>query len=237
MLENQKGSGHIVVIVLIVLVLLGATGWFVWNNNRKSDNSEESNTSTSEENKDVEEQYVIPEGYTVYENDEIGFKFAYPNEWTAPVVVSDSDTALVTTLSDENLSSAGYIKGPVQVFSSPEASFKTNTQYKGAVVSPQTTDGSTAWIVESSGLGEIEVGEEYDAKILHQGDGLTVWEFPASHANSAWNTLVFEIDGTFVGIGSPLFNPSLDLSQEEFDASRKAFDNSLAEIAKTIRKL
>ncbi|MCA9333102.1 hypothetical protein KDA00_04505 [Candidatus Saccharibacteria bacterium] len=48
----------------------------------QSSSENEQSVIASEQNKDSsKEEYVIPEGFVVYENPDYGFKFAYPKEW------------------------------------------------------------------------------------------------------------------------------------------------------------
>jgi hypothetical protein len=86
MYRNQKGFSSIeIIIVFIVLGFVGLAGWYVWHKNQVHEapktNSSEEDHKQQKSNPDKQAVKTIPEGYVAYENIELGFKVAYPNEW------------------------------------------------------------------------------------------------------------------------------------------------------------
>lgn len=243
MQKNQKGFGHVgIIVIVIVLGLVGLSGWFVWNNNKTDDasNTGATKNDSSETNDDSQtETYDVPAGYELYKNTELGFKLTYPETWQRPQIAADANAALSAVLSDDTLDAGGDLKGAPQIFSAQAPQFEANMEYKGATLRPMTTNGNTVWEVKSAGLADVNVGSIYQPapKIIYEKGDITVYDFPASHANSSWTTLVFRIKDKYIGVTSPVFNPPSQLSQEEFDARRADFNASLKQVAKSIREM
>lgn len=83
------GSGHpkrhrwiIVFMFLVIVGLAGALGWYVWRDMqkepRKSSDSDAPVAHTGPCNGDPN---TAPDGYTFYENETLGYRFAYPEAW------------------------------------------------------------------------------------------------------------------------------------------------------------
>lgn len=79
MLKNKKGFTLVeVVLVIVALAAIGFAGW-TWYQANQAEEVTENKERTGEIEK--EEESSIPEGWTEYRNEELGFAFAYPEEW------------------------------------------------------------------------------------------------------------------------------------------------------------
>jgi hypothetical protein len=243
MKNNQKGFGVVeALVIVLILGLVGFGGWFIWNKNQtngQSNGNGKDAKSINDAGGKEQESYIVPKSYKVYENTELGIKLAYPEVWDAPQMATNANATLAALLSDETIASTGNVKGGLQIFSSQTQEFEVSANYKGAMLEPEASDGKTVWKVKTAGLEDVVVGSVYAPapRVLYEKDNLKVYEFPASHASGAWATLAFAVNDNFVGIATPLFNPSDGIGQEEFDARRASFNDTLAEVAKTIRIL
>ena len=83
-MKKQQGSAHVIVIVILVLALLGALGFIFWQNfSKESNDTTQTTTTEPKDNDTTEEVSTVPDGYIAYEDDALGFSFAYPAEWGA----------------------------------------------------------------------------------------------------------------------------------------------------------
>lgn len=92
MFKNQKG--FTVLEIVLILALIGVIGfagwnWYVANQESEPAESREEVTDSADE-EDEEEVYTVPEGWTEYANSDLGFAFAYPEEWGQVKVSKES---------------------------------------------------------------------------------------------------------------------------------------------------
>jgi hypothetical protein len=81
---NQQGSTHVAIILVLVVALVGTLGFVFWQNFSKTDVSDtpEASTETVNDNEPAIETVLnIPAGYTMYENEALGFSLSYPSQW------------------------------------------------------------------------------------------------------------------------------------------------------------
>lgn len=83
-MRDQSGFTLVeILLIVLVLAVLGFGGYYVWS--QQSDNEQESASQstdsedvTSPENGTTE---ALPAGFTLYENEELGFEFIHPESW------------------------------------------------------------------------------------------------------------------------------------------------------------
>ncbi len=85
MKRNEKGFSAVeIILVLLVVGLIGVVGFMVYKNHNKTTNSTTSTSSsspTTTQKTTSNTQLTIPSDWTWYENNDLGFKFAYPSSW------------------------------------------------------------------------------------------------------------------------------------------------------------
>jgi len=83
--KQQDGIAHpgIILLILLVLSAIGFAGWRVHETGKDAKEAESTATNNSSATTPASQQNEnkIPNGYELYENAELGFKFAYPKEW------------------------------------------------------------------------------------------------------------------------------------------------------------
>lgn len=101
---NKKGFGAVEMLLIILLLgLIGGVGWYVWK--QRSDKQTSSTTAPTTLNaptvtKTTEKKaYKVPDGYVVYENKELGFKFVYPKEYGEISKSTPDDSAMALSYS------------------------------------------------------------------------------------------------------------------------------------------
>ena len=115
--KNQKGFGHVgIMVIIIVLGLVGLSGWFVWDNGKNKDDSskdisksqnESDNTKSEQESESTEKPKL-----KTYAGPNI--TFAYPDTWTietrenSPEWVYFKSADYVEPLEDSPVIRAGY---------------------------------------------------------------------------------------------------------------------------------
>ena len=157
-MDNQGISKVGVVVSVLALVALVVTGWF-WYQSEQDDNSEVADVDSEEE----EEAPRYPDGWVEYGDSELGFSFAYPQEWGE-----------VETEQDEGMTGVAFsasFSGNDNVTLAAES-----TGYE-SVMGPSAISGAQGWGVDNGvyhfnrGADEVEVqgANEFEA---WEGDGL-----------------------------------------------------------------
>lgn len=114
---NKKGFGHIgVTLLVLVLLVIGGAGYFVWDRNRTPETETTSDTASDEATDDGDGSCTALAGYLVYNNTDVRFCFAYPEEWgTASVALgvidvdNESGNGWLGTFSDEANASFAFL--------------------------------------------------------------------------------------------------------------------------------
>lgn len=79
MLKNSTGFTLVeAVLVIVALAAIGFAGWTWWQANQNTQDSQ-SDSKPAEENTEESEQH--PDGFTAYQNQDIGLQMHYPEEW------------------------------------------------------------------------------------------------------------------------------------------------------------
>lgn len=81
----EKGFSAIELLLIPVVVgMISGLGYYVWQKGKSSpatsDSSQQATKTTKPEEK-KEEKPTIPEGFVEYKNEELGFRFVYPEAW------------------------------------------------------------------------------------------------------------------------------------------------------------
>jgi hypothetical protein len=185
--RNQSGVAALTIIGLILIfAVVGFTGWRVWEARKDAKKQLESGSSqqaTKTEPKNEESK--VPEGYTLYENKDLGFKFSYPKEW------------------GEAKTSAGPETGHLIKGSEFTISFTKNDNVTAGVVSkdwkhdPNLGHGGQVYAGAYSGISYAEL-TKYGGTTTQQKDDMS---FIVSQGISgvscigAGNILVHSLDG------------------------------------------
>lgn len=87
MIKNEKGFGVVeVILILVIIGIIGFTGWRVYEANREASQVPIDNSTIV-----PREKSSVPDGWKKYENKDLSFSFAYPEEW-GEVIVSNETT-------------------------------------------------------------------------------------------------------------------------------------------------
>lgn len=96
---NKNGFAHLgIFLLVVVLLVVGGAGYYVWDRNRDKSTDMASESAEDEAAGDAvddgEGACTAPDGYVVYNNTDVRFCFAYPEEWgTASVALGVIDAA------------------------------------------------------------------------------------------------------------------------------------------------
>ncbi len=103
--KSQSGFSPVHVVLILVLVgIIGFTGWKVYDAGKPT-KMVDSNAVTPDAKKESNraEENKIPDGFTEYENKDLGFKFIYPQSW-GEVQVNKTETESLASGSSYRLS-------------------------------------------------------------------------------------------------------------------------------------
>ncbi len=227
-------------IILVVLAILGLGGWYVWQRNRthalKTTNTAASNAKTTE----GQEKYVVPDNYTIYENADLGFKFAYPKEWGELQATQDK-TVFLSTQTANIPGDTSTIHGTLKVWMADAGSFRLRTGYSTEIKPVQTHEGY-AWIVAAvdPDFDGQSVGSSYKpapSEVFKQ-DSVHVYELETGHASNAWSVLAFPVGDRFVGVQLPSNESTGMLADGTITANpitSDQYQDLAVKIAKTVR--
>jgi hypothetical protein len=219
MKENQNGfSVPHLLLGLVVVAIIGFAGWRVYeaqkDTNKSLDNASNASEVTKQEKK---EEYKIPEGYVVYENKEVGFKFAYPKEFgdlkglTNKVVPSISNKEAGAALSTDK-PNPPFIEGStngiaLSVLQSPDDIFYTVKYGPTAKYS-----GDNLVAVEINPADKInKSGSEYKnfngaKEVVNLIRGIKVYHIQGGDEGVTNTKFAFKIDNQVVIIELPGFS-------------------------------
>lgn len=188
-------------IILLILLLL-FFGWWWWKDKDKKDSTANTNTNNSSQEQQPQEETACDEGYTAYENADLGIGFCYPTDW-GTVTVADARLQTTSTTVDGTVIAAdtgerwlvSFSAKPAVHLGMVTADWSTEVGRDGVCVDPavQTLPSfspfSTAWETEGTPVTyatrgiEVASGEfliqEYVDDLLTNGvcvEGFTIIE-------------------------------------------------------------
>lgn len=243
MKKNQNGFG-LVGIIILTLVIAGAgfAGWRVFDAKSKminnsqfqaQDNSAQETTEEKTENK--EEEYVVPDGYIVYENKYIGFKFMYSKIWGTLKTRNNSKLPLDIEGSQLATNDPRYPTSLI-VFADKQNKFEIANRYKSIVTLKPIKSGNNqySWMItKASHFITQKEGEIYEPapKMVYESGDIRVFDFSTGHASGEWTTWAFVANDFFVGLHLPMYN-SMDKNQAAFPnekLDREKFEKAILE--------
>ncbi|HEX8227531.1 MAG TPA: hypothetical protein VF572_06715 [Candidatus Saccharimonadales bacterium] len=245
MKSQQHGFGALGVFsIILVLGIIGFSGWFVWQKSAANETAQDTAAKATPGNKKAApEKYVVPAGFTLYENADHGFKFAYPTKWGEIIKTRNEAVPTLIAESSENKSANGYVNGKLQIRIDEANTFTQMAAYHAYDVKPVREGSEYTWVV-SRLVGDIQggqkVGEAYDPqpKLAYKDGGLRIYEFKLSHACGEWSDLAFPIGYNFVSITVPAFCDMgvEDTTQERSDKALAEYQAMIAKVASSIRQ-
>lgn len=163
---NTYGFSMVEVAILILVVgLLGAAGYVVWGSKNPDNNSPSQSTQdtvapkspTSEDN-----TYQVPSGYKLYENKQLGFKFAYPAVYGDMMSQPEENGVMITKTAPLEIEYVPGVSAPSKftVFTYPSVSQEISSHKYEAMVKLV----NDKWIVTKTnpvGVNKSPVGSEY----------------------------------------------------------------------------
>ncbi|MFO0920045.1 MAG: hypothetical protein U0451_00020 [Candidatus Saccharimonadales bacterium] len=212
---------------------------------------------TEDPTEETKPEYVVPEGYLVYENRELGFKFAYAKEYG-----SIDEIQLTQGAKSKHTNTSVYSVDLNKYFESSEAPENSKTGVSGEISLSnfKSTDvtitsrrnGSDVklenakWInitVNPVDPAKNQVGQEYkdiEGKSLvpTNNNGLQVYDFKSADEGCTIHQLLFVVNDKLNMIKTPRFcdgtlNPSGDGKKIDDSAYNNLVNSILTSIAKT----
>lgn len=240
---KHKQNGFTVVegfIIVVVVALIGFAGWFVWQDNKKDDQSSTAPPDTSQEEQDEDgepkEKYTIPDGYKLYEDAEIGFKFAYPKnigQLNIEEVPGNQNIISYRKSSGEDNVFAPYTYSYLIVQVNKKEGSVTNASKYGPML--EYTGGK--WIVTAKQGGDLlngdySIGSEYKATVARGANDTKVYDFSYEDEGCYRSKWVFESHGGLVQILLPKVcaDELGDVPQERLDTYNKEAERVLETI-------
>lgn len=201
-MKTQNGFS-IVGIVITILILIGASfvGWRVYGSHgKKTDDASQKagNTNIANKQKGSKEEYKAPEGFVVYDNRELGFRFSYPNHWGA-LSPKEGSSMILELQTVAAFSESNDIQ--FTVWADKVEKFKTYPNYKQFTFMPIPDGDDYIWKHASSDYG-VEAGTTVEFSVAKKPkiNDVQVYGIYGGHAcedNQQW---LFPINDTFVGI-------------------------------------
>ncbi len=230
MKKNQNGFSAVEGLLILVIVgLLGGVGWYVWQN--KQDDSSKTNISSSakdeREDKAQEEVYKVPEGYTLYENKELGFKFVYPKVYGNLTKQPDVNSIQILESAQPDQQYGAGINGIFTIYTYATA----DQTITGRKYGPQIKLQNGKWIVTEANESDVvgnKVGDEYkdfDKQVpaSQTNNGLAVYTLKGGDEGTESDRLMFIANGKLHEIFLPSFSDGL---YGNFDENPKANDKT-----------
>ncbi len=94
MFTYQRGFTAIeIILVAITVAVLGLAGWVLYQNNYGTTEVADTNQEQKQKTETEKEKSNTPEGWTEYRDKELGFSFAYPQEWGEIQVKEDTGSS------------------------------------------------------------------------------------------------------------------------------------------------
>jgi hypothetical protein len=247
MMKNQKGfSATVLLLVLVTIGVIGGVGWYVYTSKYTStkalDNASKENTPVVTNTQKQTQEYKVPEGFSVYENKESGFKFAYPNAYGSFSLIS-SDSPNESILQSTKPSPA-YLEGSTEAFTITILK-DVSTPFYTLKYGPKVKfENGELKVVEVNPADEVNtVGSSYKGWLQHQDvvkqvNGLTVYVIKGGDEGSMYYKYAFLSNGQVVIISLPEFYDGTSLcAAESCKANDKtAYDNLNSSVIESLAR-
>jgi len=217
MKNNQKGFGVVEALVIIVILgFVGFGGWYIWQKGQKNESNQSNanvNDKDSGKGQTQKDSYKVPEGYTVYENKELGFTFAYPKEYGSFSSQGEvSGTQIIKSAVPKTQYGPG-INGAFQIYTYATADQAITSRKYG----PQIKLQNGKWIVTEANEADVignKVGDVYkdfegNVPASQANKGLAVYTLKSGDEGSEMDRLVFVAKGKLHEIYMPTFSDGL----------------------------
>lgn len=209
--KNERGFGALAILLVVILIgVIGFAGWYIYQN-EQGDTTE--NTAANEAADRTEEGRTIPDGWTDYNNNELGFAFAYPEDWgeiTIDETTGESGESYIASFTDNATVS---FSGATLDYRAARGGGVFTGHNKG-----WEEEGSTYYFVENysdedyrSETGDVSELEANNATGLYQEDldPSTMLEAAEAH------TVSFNVpDGSYHGLAFAYKAPEAQAGQD-----------------------
>ncbi len=152
----------------------------------------------------IQDDYVVPEGFVVYENKDYGIKFAYPKEW-GTIAEVDKGEALFNGTTEQFEDKAAEKSGKVSVVVRKKENYTTVLEKYG----PELKLEEGKWVVadprtdSSPDNQKYAVGDVYAVPIASEKPGQIVYDFSAGDEGCLLTRWIFEVKDGFVELTTP----------------------------------
>ena len=242
--NDQSGIAHVAIVFLVVVVIgvIGLVGWKVWDstqNTTNTDKTKQAPRTTSD--LPAKKAYTLPAGYTLYENKELGFKFAYPKEFG-----SFTEQPVNKGMRIFNSSEATKAYGPgIYHYFTINSHLNENQAIAARKYGPAVWLKNGKWITYETNPADVsnnKVGEEYkdfEGKNVTSKDnnGLKVYLFENSDEGTTFNEFVFEINNKLQIINLPYFSDGTYGGEQSSPNDKTKYSDLQSKVFESIFKL
>jgi hypothetical protein len=230
---NEKGFSAVeAIIILVIIAALGFGGWYVWHS--KQDKSKDASTSTAKtsDSDQAKKDFELPAGWTLYENKELGFNFAYPEVWGAIKTADPSSDMLLNVYTEQYTDAMTEVDGRINLSARSAATF-TFTPEKYSVTLKPVNNGAQWQITEVNPVVEDKytVGDMYDLQGKHEVDGGVVYLTTKTDEGCKMNTYVFVLKDSY----ALLTTPALCAQGTPSAQNQTAYDETTATILDSVK--
>jgi hypothetical protein len=249
MIEKQKGFSVLAsVVIVLVIAIVGGVGYYVYSKNSKdnmqthtTDRPSSINTDAVQDDaatdKAAEKPYRLPAGYVLYDNKELRFKFAYPNEYGEVAKQPTVNNVEIVRSDEPDVKFGPGISGKIQVFTYASADREITSRKYGPMIKLQ----GDKWIVTTPNESDMAANKAGDVYMDQAGktvasktnEGLRVYLLRSVDEGSESDRLVFISGGRLHELYLPAFSDGSYGGDAENDKS--AFDALLDNIWSSIR--
>lgn len=238
-MNKQSGFGLVGVLIIIPVVgLISFAGWSVWKSSSQSNTktSVKPVTDTTKEVVKVEDKKAeAPEGFTLYQNEEIGFSFYYPEYWGVLAEKSDATSGL--DLEGPNVPMNEHDDIKLFVWADKAENFVSRSTNKNFTYTPSAEDNGVVWKHATTAYG-IPAGTvaEHGPKLVDAISNTKIYGLQGGHSCRDDKQYLFQLDDTFIGIKvdfSGCFDAfKSETSPEKLVEYEKAYNQAKEEIEK-----
>lgn len=170
---------------------------------------------------------VIPEGYTVYRNDDYGFSFAYPSTWgqltsSGKDIVATGDVTKIGSDTHGSLIVATYEAGQM---------FRPVPYVSGPTLRPIVAGGMISWkvVAVTPAYDGYSLGDNYVAKVARvvpnggAGRDVSVYEFTTTKDGTTTTSWIFVTPKGFVHIAVPYLSEAYDYDNHPIPGDKEGY--------------